>query len=64
MSRRRRQERRPNPQQLKMEGQAGEGPSAFAAGDVKQDYIGGDIGNGIALRRLRRTRWNSACNSN
>jgi protein TonB len=29
-----------------MEGTAGEGPSAFAAGDVKQDYIGGDIGNG------------------
>jgi protein TonB len=36
----------PAPQQLKMEGQAGEGPSAFAAGEVKQDYIGGDIGNG------------------
>jgi periplasmic protein TonB len=36
----------PAPAQLKMEGQAGEGPSAFAAGDVKQDYIGGDIGNG------------------
>jgi periplasmic protein TonB len=36
----------PEPQQLKMEGPAGEGPSAFAAGDVKQDYIGGDIGNG------------------
>jgi len=36
----------PAPQQLKMEGQAGEGPSPFAAGDVKNDYIGGDIGNG------------------
>ena len=36
----------PAPQQLKMEGQAGEGESAFAAGDVKQDYIGGDVGNG------------------
>ncbi len=36
----------PEPQQLKMEGQAGEGPSAFASGEVKQDYIGGDIGNG------------------
>ena len=36
----------PEPQQLKMEGPAGEGPSAFAAGEVKQDYIGGDIGNG------------------
>jgi len=40
------QERPPEPEQLKMEGQAGEGPSAFAAGEVKQDYIGGDIGNG------------------
>jgi protein TonB len=36
----------PVPEQLKMEGQAGEGPSPFAAGEVKQDYIGGDIGNG------------------
>jgi hypothetical protein len=36
----------PEPQQLKMEGQAGEAPSAFAAGEVKKDYIGGDIGNG------------------
>jgi periplasmic protein TonB len=40
------QETPPAPAQLKMEGQAGEGPSAFAAGDVKQEYIGGDIGNG------------------
>ena len=40
------QETPPAPQQLKMEGPAGEGPSAFAAGEVKQDYIGGDIGNG------------------
>jgi protein TonB len=36
----------PAPAQLKMEGTAGEGPSAFASGEVKQDYIGGDIGNG------------------
>jgi protein TonB len=36
----------PEPQQLKMEGAAGDGPSPFAAGEVKQDYIGGDIGNG------------------
>jgi len=36
----------PAPAQLKMEGQAGEGPSAFASGEVKQDYIGGDIGDG------------------
>lgn len=40
------QETPPEPAQLKMEGAAGDGPSAFAAGDVKQDYIGGDIGNG------------------
>ena len=36
-------------QQLKMEGQAGEGPSPFAAGEVKNDYIGGDIGNGTVF---------------
>jgi hypothetical protein len=36
----------PEAAQLKMEGAAGEGPSPFAAGEVKQDYIGGDIGNG------------------
>src|SRR5262245_7843517 len=36
----------PQPEQLKMEGQAGEGPSPFAAGEVQNDYIGGDIGNG------------------
>lgn len=36
----------PEPQQLKMAGQAGEGPSPFAAGEVKNDYIGGDIGDG------------------
>jgi len=40
------QEAPPEPAQLKMEGAAGEGPSPFASGDVKQDYIGGDIGNG------------------
>jgi protein TonB len=40
------QEAPPEPAQLKMEGTAGEGPSAFAAGDVKSDYIGGDVGNG------------------
>jgi periplasmic protein TonB len=38
----------PEPQQLKMEGQAGEGPSPFAAGEVKNEYIGGDIGSGAA----------------
>lgn len=36
----------PEPQQLKMDGPAGDGPSAFAAGAVSQDYKGGAIGNG------------------
>jgi protein TonB len=36
----------PEPAQLKMEGEAGAAPSMFAAGEVKQEYIGGDIGNG------------------
>ena len=36
----------PEPAPLKMEGEAGEWPSMFTAGEVKQDYIGGDIGNG------------------
>lgn len=36
----------PEPQIVKMEGAAGDGPSPFAAGEVKNDYIGGDIGNG------------------
>jgi len=36
----------PEPQQLKMEGPAGDGPSPFAGGEVKSDYIGGDVGNG------------------
>lgn len=40
----------PAPQQLKMEGEAGAGDSPFAAGEVKQDYIGGDIGNGNGSR--------------
>jgi periplasmic protein TonB len=36
----------PDPAPLKMEGAAGEGNSMFQAGEVKQEYIGGDIGNG------------------
>jgi protein TonB len=36
----------PEPQQLKMEGAAGDGPSAFTAGSVSNDYKGGEIGNG------------------
>jgi protein TonB len=36
----------PQAEQLKMEGQAGDGPSPFATGEVRNDYIGGDIGKG------------------
>lgn len=38
-------EAQPEPQQLKMDGPAGDAPSAFAAGEVKSDYAGGDIGS-------------------
>lgn len=34
------------PAALKMEGAAGDGPSAFAAGSVSKDYVGGPVGNG------------------
>jgi protein TonB len=40
------QDKPPEPQQIKMEGPAGDAPSPFAGGDIKQDYIGGDVGNG------------------
>jgi protein TonB len=36
----------PEPQQLKMEGAAGDGPSAFGSGSVNSEYKGGDIGTG------------------
>ena len=36
----------PEPQQLKMEGAAGDGPSAFGAGSVNNEYRGGAIGAG------------------
>lgn len=36
----------PEPQQLKMEGAAGDGPSAFGAGSVNSEYRGGAIGAG------------------
>lgn len=36
----------PEPQQLKMEGAAGDGPSAFSSGNVSSDYKGGAIGTG------------------
>jgi protein TonB len=40
------QDKPPEPQQLKMEGPAGDAPSPFQGGEVKQDYIGGDVGDG------------------
>ncbi len=36
----------PEAQQLKMEGAAGDGPSAFGAGSVSSEYKGGAIGSG------------------
>jgi protein TonB len=41
------QETPPEPQQLKMDGPAGDGPSAFAAGSVNSEYKGGEVGTGI-----------------
>lgn len=37
----------PEPEQLKMEGAAGDGPSAFGAGSVAKDYQVGDPGVGV-----------------
>jgi periplasmic protein TonB len=34
----------PEPQNLKMEGDAGDAPSAFGAGNVTNEYSGGDVG--------------------
>ncbi|TBO29442.1 TonB family protein [Aquabacterium lacunae] len=36
----------PEPQQLKMEGAAGDGPSAFGSGSVTREYEKGEIGGG------------------
>jgi protein TonB len=40
----------PPSEQLKMEGQAGEGESPFAAGTVSRDYIGGTVGGGGGMQ--------------
>ncbi|MGH6649361.1 TonB C-terminal domain-containing protein [Aquabacterium sp.] len=40
------QQASPEPQQLKMDGPAGDGPSAFASGQVSSEYKGGEIGTG------------------
>lgn len=37
-------------QQLKMEGEAGEGASPFAAGSISKDYIGGKVGDGGGMQ--------------
>ncbi|PPC88102.1 MAG: TonB-dependent receptor [Methylotenera sp.] len=39
----------PPAEQLKMEGAAGDGPSAFASGQVNNDYKGGDIKTGNTI---------------
>lgn len=39
----------PPAEQLKMEGAAGDGPSAFAAGAVNNDYKGGDLKTGNTI---------------
>lgn len=53
------QEQQPEPlpetAQLKMEGPAGDGPSAFASGAVTTDYIGGAIGPADRARYQRYT---------
>ncbi|ATE60502.1 energy transducer TonB family protein [Thauera sinica] len=40
-------------EQLKMEGQAGDGPSPFAAGTVLNEYKGGEIGAGTGGNRMQ-----------
>jgi len=39
----------PPAEQLKMEGAAGDGPSAFGAGAVNKDYDGGDVSTGTKI---------------
>ncbi len=52
----------PEPQQLKMEGAAGDGPSAFGAGSVNNEYKGGAIGtgNGSVGERLAAMSYGNA----
>jgi protein TonB len=40
-------------EQLKMEGQAGDGPSPFSAGQVLNEYRGGEIGEGSGAGQLQ-----------
>lgn len=41
------------PPQLKMEGPAGDGPSAFAGGAITKDYVGGPTGSGTGTQSNR-----------
>lgn len=51
-------------EQLKMEGAAGDGPSAFASGSVAQDYAGQAIGNGGTQPKVvDRTKFKYYANS-
>lgn len=53
----------PEPQQLKMDGPAGDGPSAFAAGQVTSDYKGGEIGTGSGGGAVQRLTYMSYANA-
>ena len=53
----------PEPQQLKMDGPAGDGPSAFAAGQVTSDYKGGEIGTGSGGSAVQRLTYMSYANA-
>ena len=41
------------PAQIKMEGPAGDGPSAFAGGAITKDYVGGPVGSGSGTQSSR-----------
>lgn len=47
----------PPQEQLKMEGAAGDGPSPFAAGDVNNEYKGGDFGTKIGGVSKSKYSW-------
>lgn len=53
----------PEPQQLKMDGPAGDGPSAFAAGQVNSEYKGGAVGTGAGGTLGERMASNNFGNS-
>ncbi|MCQ9377635.1 TonB C-terminal domain-containing protein [Methyloversatilis sp. XJ19-49] len=51
-------------EQLKMEGAAGDGPSAFASGDVTNEYKGGDVGSTIGGAPAKPSRMQYAFYTN